>query len=63
MEIRYFGWTRQEATMPNIHLCENVTHHVDKTDNPVNLPEARPIEDFWSILKDKVYVDNSEANN
>ena len=36
-------------------LCENLIHHVDKIDNPVNFPEVRPIEDFWSISKAKVY--------
>ena len=42
-------------------LCENLIHHVDKVDNPANLPEVRPIEDFWSILKAKVYENNWEA--
>ena len=36
-------------------------HHVDKRDNHTNLPEARPIEDFWSILKAKVYENNWQA--
>ena len=36
-------------------------HHVDKIDNPANLPEVRPIEDFWSILKAKVYENNWET--
>ena len=36
------------------YLCENLIHHVDKGDNPANLPEVRPIEDFWSILKAEV---------
>ena len=39
-------------------LCENLIHHVDKVDNPTNLPEVRPIEDFWSISKAKVYENN-----
>ena len=34
-----------------------------KKDNPANLPEARPIEDFWFILKDKVYENDWEANS
>ena len=36
---------------------------VDKVDNPANLPEVRPIEDFWSILKAKVYENNWEAKS
>ena len=42
-------------------LCKNLIHLVDKVNNPANLPEVRPIEDFWSILKAKVYEDNWEA--
>jgi hypothetical protein len=26
--------------------------------NPANAPKIRPIEDFWGILKGKVYVKN-----
>ena len=44
-------------------LCENLVHHVDKKDNPANLPEARPIEDFWALVKNKVYGNNWEAKN
>ena len=36
-------------------------HYVDKVDNPANLSEVRPIEDFWSILKAKVYGNDWEA--
>ena len=42
-------------------VCENLIHHVDKGYNPANFPEVRPIEDFWSILKAKVYENNWEA--
>ena len=42
-------------------ICENLIHHVDKVDNPAGLPEVRPIEDSWSILKAKVYENNWEA--
>ena len=31
---------------------------VAKKDNPANVPECRPIEDFWSILKGIVYEGN-----
>ena len=33
-----------------------------KTDNPKKLPEARSIEDFWSILKGKVYKNYWKAD-
>ena len=65
MQIRSFGRIKQAVTTLNVHwtfLYENLIHHVDKVDNPANLPEVRPIEDFWSILKAKVYEYNWEAN-
>lgn len=36
---------------------------VPKKDNPPNVPQARPIENFWSILKRKVYEMGWEAQN
>ena len=36
---------------------------VEKHENPANVPEVRPIEDFWSILKGKVYEKNWKAKN
>ena len=44
-------------------MIENRVNHVDKVDNPANLPECRPIEDFWSILKGKVYANNWMAKD
>jgi hypothetical protein len=41
-------------------------HHipfVPKHDNPPNLPEARPIEDFWALVSRKVYDRGWEAQN
>jgi hypothetical protein len=36
---------------------------VAKDDNPPNLPECRPIENFWSLLKGKVYKNNWQAKD
>ncbi|XP_031621012.1 uncharacterized protein LOC116339331 [Contarinia nasturtii] len=36
---------------------------VPKKDNPPNIPQTRPIEDFWSVLKRKVYEKGWEAQN
>ena len=36
---------------------------VPKEDNSPNLPEYRPIENFWSILKGIVYENNWQANS
>ena len=61
MEITSFGRIKHAFTTLNIHwnfLCENLIQHVDKVDNPANLPEVRPIEDFWSRLKAKIHENN-----
>ena len=36
---------------------------VGKVDTPPNVPQLRPIEIFWSHLKNKVYYDNWEASD
>ncbi|XP_050500950.1 uncharacterized protein LOC126880917 [Diabrotica virgifera virgifera] len=40
----------------------NITF-VPKADNPPNLPQARPIEEFWAILSRKLYNNGWEAQN
>lgn len=45
------------------YFRENGIKFVEKEDNPPNLPECRPIEDFWSILKGKVYENNWQAKD
>ena len=34
-----------------------------RTDNPPNVPQARPIETFWTLLERRVYENNWEAKN
>ena len=34
-----------------------------KNRNPTNLPQARPIEDFFGLLSSKVYASDWEAQN
>ena len=36
---------------------------IPKTINPVNVPKARPIENFWDNIKAKVYEGNWTAKN
>ena len=45
------------------YLKEKEINFVAKVDNPANVPEIRPIEFFWSILKREVYKDGWEAEN
>ena len=42
---------------------EQNLNFVAKDNNPLNVLEARPIEDFWSILKGLVYKGNWQAEN
>jgi transposase len=44
-------------------LREQGIHCLPKKINPANVPEARPIEDFWAHLKRMVYEDGWEAQN
>jgi transposase len=37
-------------------LAQEKIDLVPYEDNPTNLPQARPIENFWSVLSDKVYA-------
>lgn len=44
-------------------LMEQNVPFVEKYENPANLPECRPIEQLWSILKRKVYANAWQAQN
>lgn len=52
----YATKVQQEMRRQNLNF-------VEKCDNPANLPEARPIEDFWSYLKGLVYERGWRAEN
>lgn len=60
-----FGRTWQVAiTLKNVGLAHRKQYtFVPKKDNPPNIPKARPIEDFWAILKRMVYDKGWEAKN
>lgn len=45
------------------YLNEKNINFVKKNENPPNVPEIRPIEDFWGILKGLVYKNNWQAEN
>lgn len=55
--------TPHYAKIVTDYLIEKKVNFVPKRDNPANLPEARPIEDFWSIIKGMVYKDDWVAEN
>ena len=43
------------------YMREKNVNFVQKEDNPANVPECCPIEDFWGILKVHVYKNNWKA--
>ena len=61
-ESNYVFW----PDLSSLHNTETVLHYLiensinlaDKVDNLANLPEGRPIEDFWSISKGNLYANN-----
>jgi len=63
----YIFWPDQASS----HYAKSVFDHfrdenidfVEKKDNPANVPEIRPIEDFWSLLKKDVYAKGWKAKN
>lgn len=44
-------------------LRVNLVNFVEKHDNPPNLPQARPIENFWALLSSRVYNHGWRANS
>ena len=55
ISCRYIFWPDQAR----VHYVKSVINYLNKnnvnfackSDNPVNVPECRPIENFWTILK------------
>lgn len=44
-------------------MRQNNINFVEKNENPANVPEVRPIENYFGYLKGKVYEDGWEAKN
>ena len=52
--------------LPCAHYSKEVLTYFDeaslpKTMNPPNIPQGRPIEDFWDVLVQLIYAHNLEA--
>ena len=45
------------------YLNKNNINFILKIDNPVNVQECCPIENFWAILKQQVYKNNWRVKN
>ena len=44
-------------------MSNNGINYVEKDENPPSAPQIRPIENYWGILKMKVYEGNWSAKN
>jgi hypothetical protein len=44
-------------------MRDKSVNFVEKAENPPNMPEIRPIENCWGILKGLVYQNNWQAEN
>ncbi|XP_030767135.1 uncharacterized protein LOC115890913 [Sitophilus oryzae] len=51
------------ARITNDWYEANNINFVPKVDNPPNLPQARPVEEFWAILSRTVYNNGWQAQN
>lgn len=66
-DSQYVFWPDKASS----HYAKTVTDYLDANNiqyipkdlNPANLPESRPIEDFWAKLKRKVYKQDWCAEN
>lgn len=66
-DCNYVFWpdlaTSHYASNVQDELRRQNVNFVEKKDNPANVPEARPIEDFWAYLKGLVYEQGWRADN
>ena len=46
------------ANVNQVWMKEQDLYFIAKEDNPPATPQIRPIEQFWSMLKNKVYANN-----
>ena len=63
---KYIFWPDKASA----HYAKTVLEYMDgkinflpKSDNPPNIPQARPIERFWALLEQQVYMDGWQAEN
>ena len=52
---------KSAAINRKLYIDEKYFHTNPPKDNPPNVPQARPIENFWGCLSQKVYEDGWEA--
>ena len=61
--FRDFVRKKTRAKVNQDWMKEQDLYFIAKEDNPPATPQIRPIEQFWSMLKTKVYENNWSAKN
>ncbi|XP_065642685.1 uncharacterized protein LOC136074307 [Hydra vulgaris] len=57
-DFNYLFWPDLASThysKDSLNWMDQYVYYVDKESNPPNMPQARPIENFWGHLAQKVY--------
>jgi hypothetical protein len=65
-DMNYIYWpdlASARYSKATIEWMKQNVNYVAKRFNPLNVPQARPIEDFWGWLTQKVYDDGWVASN
>ena len=63
-DFNYLFWpdlARAHYSKESVAWMNENVYFVDETTNPPNVPQARPIENLWGILAQKVYEGGWEA--
>ncbi|XP_065643078.1 uncharacterized protein LOC136074667 [Hydra vulgaris] len=64
-DFNYLFWpdlASSHYSKDSLNWMDQYVYYVDKESNPPNVPQARPIENFWGHLAQKVYEGDWQAS-
>ena len=64
-DLTYLFWpdlASSHYSKGSLNWMDQYVYYVDKESNPPNVPQARPIENFWGHLAQKVYEGDWQAS-
>ncbi|XP_065662569.1 uncharacterized protein LOC136085209 [Hydra vulgaris] len=64
-DLNYLFWpdlASSHYSKDSLNWMDQYVYYVDKESNPSNVPQARPIENFWGHLAQKVYEEDWQAS-
>ncbi|XP_065662792.1 uncharacterized protein LOC136085417 [Hydra vulgaris] len=64
-DFNYLFWpdlASSHYSKDSLNWMDQYVYYVDKESNPLNVPQARPIENFWGHLAQKVYEGDWQAS-